>query len=232
MSNEVPTRPAKSLRDDPTLGVVFRLTPVPLGIGRVSDGEILFANDSMRALLGLPMEGHIDLKSPDLYVNLDERSRLLAALEKDKYVANFEAHLRKADGTPLWASVSAEYLTFAGEPAVFCAIYDVRDLHPAAGRARHAAAHLDRSLPPRLAELAGQELLRKHQDLLAEELVKEHQRGEELRRTRDDLQRANERFRNTIEWAPVPIAITSKSTGRVMYANGRFARMYGLSSGD
>src|SRR5260370_15400335 len=50
-----------------------------------------------------------------------------------------------------------------------------------------------------------------------------------LRRALDELQRANDCFRVIVEFLPVPIAITRKATGKVMYANDHFAALYGLT---
>src|SRR5260370_24389059 len=50
-----------------------------------------------------------------------------------------------------------------------------------------------------------------------------------LRRALGERQRANGCFRVIVEFLPVPIAITRKATGKVMYANDHFAALYGLT---
>ncbi len=55
---------------------------------------------------------------------------------------------------------------------------------------------------------------------------------ERVRQRTADLEKANEQIKVIAERVPVPIAITSKATGKVMYANDHLANLYGLASKD
>jgi PAS domain S-box-containing protein len=219
MSDEKRTRPEQLQENEAVLQVVLRATPVPLGISRAADGRVLFANEHLRTAFGLPADGTINVKSPDLYCDKHDRDRLLAALEKDRFLANFEVQLRKTDGSPWWAAVSAEYLTFGGEPAVFAAFHDITGRKLEEEQARRLAMTLERRVRARTEELenSNAELARANRELTS---------------ARDQLQLANERFRVIAEWIPVPIAITSRATGQVIYNNDHHARMYGLTHGS
>jgi|GEM_PF-3705920 len=199
-------------RSETILQTVLRAIPVPVSITRAADGKFLYANEHHRSTFGLPIEGSIDLKTPEMYCHPEDRGKLLAELENNKYLANFEVELKKIDGTTLWAAVSAEYLTYEGEPALFCAFHDITERKRGEERARQLAEELERRVCARTAAL--------------------EKSNEELRRARDDLQQANERFSLITQWIPVPIAITRKATGKVIYANDHMAALFGLTHGS
>jgi len=193
---------------DLALQVILRTTPVPLAITRVSDGTILFANEQVRTTFGLPSDGRIDIKSAELYCDPEDGKRLLAALEWDGYVANCEVQVYKTDRTPRWVALSAAYLTYGGETAVFTAFHDITERKERSKELEERTAALEQAN----ADLA--------------------QTVKQLKAIRDLFEGVNERFASIIGFIPVPIAIARRSTNEVMYANDHFAVMYGLARGS
>src|SRR5207249_3971258 len=105
--------------------------------------------------------------------------------------------LKRADGTLWWASVSAAYLSYQGEPAVFAAFHDVTESKQRIEELKRRTAQLVRT-------------------------------DAALQRARDEHQQ----LADVIEFLPVAVAITNKSTGVVLYANDHHAKLYGFEHGS
>ncbi|WP_341530345.1 PAS domain S-box protein [Nostoc sp. UHCC 0302] len=72
------------------------------------DGLIIDANQRGAEILGFTSAADLIDKyfTTDLYVNPDDRTRMLAELEKDGEVRNFEVALRRLDGSLVWVLLS------------------------------------------------------------------------------------------------------------------------------
>jgi PAS domain S-box-containing protein len=62
-----------------------------------------------------------------VYVRPDERDALVAQFERAGRVDGFEVQLRRADGSTLWALISAQPITFHGQPAMLTAVTEISD---------------------------------------------------------------------------------------------------------
>ncbi len=121
--------------------------PVPLLMTRRADGTILYANRSLLQEFfpdgGDPVGGH----AGDYYVLPEDRRRLIAAVDRDGQVANFETRLRRPDGSVFWALMSIVATTFRGEPVLIAGINDIttqRAAREELQRAREAAEQASR----------------------------------------------------------------------------------------
>jgi PAS domain S-box-containing protein len=77
---------------------------VPVGLYRTtSDGEILDANSALLEMFGYPdLETIRTANVKNIYVNLADRERLAALLERQGIVRDYEAQFRRYDGTVIW----------------------------------------------------------------------------------------------------------------------------------
>ena len=67
------------------------------------EGQILDCNDACARLFGYPSrEALMATSMADRYVDASDRDRLTARLRAETTLANFESHMRKKDGTPIW----------------------------------------------------------------------------------------------------------------------------------
>ncbi|MBD1924655.1 AAA family ATPase [Microcoleus sp. FACHB-831] len=107
--------------------IIAQTSPTALVISRISDGVILYANPRFGSTFGLLSEEVIGCKSPNLYYNPADRQGLLDGLAKNGYVQNYELRAKKADGTLIWVSLSAQPLTFNGEQTMLSALHDISD---------------------------------------------------------------------------------------------------------
>jgi len=101
--------------------------PIPMGITRVSDGKILYANRHFGPAFGLSTEALVGYEALAFYYDPADRQKLLTALSKDGYLSHYEMHLKKADGTPFWVIASLQTLTFNGASAILAGFYDITE---------------------------------------------------------------------------------------------------------
>jgi len=95
--------PASRGRKEPGIG------DLPLPVGRTTpDGRVLYANQALAEVLGYPTPEDLQsVSAPDLYVDPADRSRFRTVLDETGVVREYECRLRRADGDPIWASLSA-----------------------------------------------------------------------------------------------------------------------------
>ncbi len=118
---------------------VSETTPIPIIIGRVSDGLIVYANQHLHTTFGYSPEDMLGRVSPELYYDTSDRQKLLNTVIQNGCLRNYELRLKKADGTPFWGALSAETLVFNGELTTLAAFFDITDL-------KHAEAQIKASL--------------------------------------------------------------------------------------
>jgi PAS domain S-box-containing protein len=82
---------------------------VPVGLFRSNpDGQILEANPALIQMFGYPDRGTLlAVNVADMYVHAEDRRRWQLLLEREGSVRDFEAQLRRHDGTMLWGRVTA-----------------------------------------------------------------------------------------------------------------------------
>lgn len=74
--------------DQPDLFALGEASPIPLLVSKASDGEILYANDSVASLVGLSADKLIGRHSPEFYADTEDRQILVDALSRDGRIAN------------------------------------------------------------------------------------------------------------------------------------------------
>jgi diguanylate cyclase (GGDEF)-like protein/PAS domain S-box-containing protein len=77
---------------------------VPVGLYRSTrGGQLLDANPALVEMLGyLDRETLLETTTANLYVDAEDRGRLLALLERDRVVRGFEVRFRRRDGNVIW----------------------------------------------------------------------------------------------------------------------------------
>ena len=95
---EARTRELRSLFDGMPVGL-YRTTP---------EGQILDANPAMVQMLGYPDRESLMAVSPaDLYLDPGDRHRWQKIMEREGIESNFEAQMRRRDGTIFWQKITA-----------------------------------------------------------------------------------------------------------------------------
>ncbi|HLO78323.1 MAG TPA: ATP-binding protein [Magnetospirillum sp.] len=115
--------------------------PVPVVMTRMSDQRLLFANQQVRDLLA--GEAPLGTSTREFYADPDDRDRLLAELEAKGHVRNFEAALKRADGSTFWGLISAVPTVFRNEPVLTAGVYDITDRRRTEEELKEAKEHAE-----------------------------------------------------------------------------------------
>jgi len=93
---------------------LFEGAPVGLVQSR-TDGRMLAANPAAARIWGYPdVASFLRINSRELYTDPEDRGRLMAILESEDTVHNFEIHGRRGDGTLAWVNASVRRMRDAG----------------------------------------------------------------------------------------------------------------------
>ena len=107
----------------------FHSSPASITITRVSDGKFLEVNKGYTKLFGYTREESIGKTVVDLSIfkNLEDRAKLVYAMNKYGYINNFETKLRRKDGKILDILNFARKIKLQGEEYILSVIYDVTE---------------------------------------------------------------------------------------------------------
>lgn len=133
-----------SLRDaEERSRAIVEASPIPIVITRITDGQVLYANQHVGPLLGLPQESILGSATPDFYYDPADRPKILAELQQHGFVGQRELQLKRADGSPAWVSLSVKPMVFAGDKALFVGLLDISPIKRVEEELRHAKVAAD-----------------------------------------------------------------------------------------
>jgi PAS domain S-box-containing protein len=98
--------------------------PLPIVIARISQPEILFANELATETFGLRIGPH---PMRTVYLDPADRRRLIELLFRDGRVDGFEVQLRRADDTIMWALLSARAIMIGGQLSMLVTTTDITE---------------------------------------------------------------------------------------------------------
>ena len=101
--------------------------PAPVWMVEVGTGRILYASPSAAALFGMPWPAPEDLNVHDFYVDPQDRADLMARLQRDGWMENYEVQLKRSDGTSFWVSSNSNLVAFDGREAVISCMADMTE---------------------------------------------------------------------------------------------------------
>ncbi|MDD2059181.1 EAL domain-containing protein [Pseudomonas sp. GD03860] len=109
----------------------FHASPDGLLLSRQSDGLLIEVNEGFCRLTGFDSHASLDQTSLDLgmWVDLNERRRLLQMLQKDGFVRDFSCHIRRSDGQIRLCELSARPLPIAGVDCMLTIARDITERH-------------------------------------------------------------------------------------------------------
>ncbi len=92
-----------------------------------SQGEIIFANQSLLNLFKSTEENFVGRMSKEFYAHEEQRTLIMSELQKNNAVKDTSVLLKRDDGSHFWASLSFAMSEYAGEDCYFCWFYDVTE---------------------------------------------------------------------------------------------------------
>ena len=109
----------------------FHASPDGLLLSRQSDGLLLEVNEGFCRLTGYDLNPTIDQTSLDLgiWVDLNERKRLVEQLNRDGFVRDFTCHIRRSDGQIRLCELSARPLPITGVDCMLTIARDITERH-------------------------------------------------------------------------------------------------------
>ncbi|CCG41264.1 sensor domain-containing diguanylate cyclase [Magnetospirillum molischianum] len=170
ITTEVPALPLESdpsfeslLLTDERLRAFNETVPAGILIVAVEDGRVLFSNRFFNEVLGFEGAGILGHGWRELFVDHDDRERMLVTFIEQGEVRNFELRLRRPDGRLVWGLVSLSEIPIRGEDLLLFAFVDISALKEAEEEIRRLANH---------DALTGLRTLRSFRDLVEEALVR------------------------------------------------------------
>lgn len=124
--------------------VISETVPIPILISSLADGTVLYGNESLGQTFGLPIQDLIGRQTPDFYFDPADRRLLMERLKREGMLRDYELHVKKFDGTPFWVLVSMRRLTFAAQPALLAAFYDVTERKQTEAKMQQALNEIER----------------------------------------------------------------------------------------
>ena len=100
--------------------------PLPIVITRINQPEVLFVNELASITFGLQLGPQPDAIR-DAYVDPADRRLLVERLCSEGRVDGLEVRLRRTDGTPMWALLSARGIVIGGQLAMLTTVTDVSE---------------------------------------------------------------------------------------------------------
>lgn len=109
----------------------FHASPDGLLLSRQSDGLLIEVNDGFCRLTGYDFNPGFDQTSLDLgiWVDLNERRRMLDLLNRDGFVRDFSCHIRRSDGQIRLCELSARPLPIGGVDCMLTIARDITERH-------------------------------------------------------------------------------------------------------
>ncbi|CAK9892534.1 MULTISPECIES: EAL domain-containing protein [Pseudomonas] len=109
----------------------FHASPDGLLLSRQSDGLLIEVNEGFCRLTGYDTHMSLDHTSLDLgiWVDLNERRRLLEMIQRDGFVRDFSCHIRRSDGQIRLCELSARPLPIAGVDCMLTIARDITERH-------------------------------------------------------------------------------------------------------
>ena len=119
----------------------FRISPDSININRLSDSVYLEINEGFTTLTGYTAEDVLGKTSTEIniWVNLEDRQRLIQGLREHGEVTNLEAPFRLKDGRVRIGLMSARILEVNGETCILSITRDIHDSKLAEAEIRRQA---------------------------------------------------------------------------------------------
>ena len=106
--------------------VLFETAPIGIGIAKL-DGQILDTNQYMYQLTGYSADEFDSLNAADLYEDISQRGRLIQLLLKTGSVRDFEAQMKKKDGSLFTALLNVDLIQSEGKVRTLAIIRDISE---------------------------------------------------------------------------------------------------------
>jgi len=119
---------------------VFKTVPIPLLVVRL-DGTIVETNDAAVRFMGATQQALGIRSVNEFYVDPNDRTAFLTAIQRDQQVSNFETQVRLADGSIRSVLLSGMVVEIGGLKHIVSSVVDITERKAAEERMWRAASH-------------------------------------------------------------------------------------------
>jgi len=130
-------------RSEQSIRALFAAAPIAMVLVRSEDSTVLFGNKRCAEMFGYSLEELQGKKSPDYYVDLKVRERVLGRVLAEGQIDGEVVEMRRRNGETFWALLSARAIEFEGAPALLAGITDITAQKRLEERLRELAMHDD-----------------------------------------------------------------------------------------
>ena len=109
------------------LRLMIQMSPFPIIISRLKDDQLMLINSKAGDLLGLDVKHPGRFKTSDCFADPSNRNDLLAKLEKNPVIDDFEILAKPRKGDPFWLLLSARVIDFEHEIALYMAFQNITE---------------------------------------------------------------------------------------------------------
>jgi len=122
------TQAVETMRESEALfRAISESTPILMILTQSLDGVISFANSTSRDQLGIDAQELVGHRLREFMMHPEDEDRLVAKLETDGQVKNYEMQVRTMIGEGLWVSASIHPLSLGGNESLLTTLYDISD---------------------------------------------------------------------------------------------------------
>jgi len=101
--------------------------PYPVIVNSVEDQILLYVNSRAQDLFGFVGDGVSDTDPSDFVIESKDVDNIRATLQTDSQLTDYEARLKKGDGSEFWASLSGIRFRFHDKLATYLSIRDITE---------------------------------------------------------------------------------------------------------
>jgi PAS domain S-box-containing protein len=122
-------RAAQVLREsEERFRVIAETSPVGIGVVELNPSrKFLFVNPAYERAFGYQPGELLGLSAPEVYADIRERDQIIEILRVNKMSADYDAKLKRKDGSIFYARCSARPITFRGRPALLGPFIDITE---------------------------------------------------------------------------------------------------------
>ena len=120
---------------------LLQLAPLPIVIVTLPDNRVTYANERALAQFNTTTADLNALKVQDLYVNPQERDRLMQALQLHDSVRDWEVKLKDMQGREFWALLSCQRMVLGRRDCILSAVNNIDERKRVQEELRHRAFH-------------------------------------------------------------------------------------------
>lgn len=118
-------------------------SPIAVLVTAVGDGQVLYANHELAAMLRSTPGELLARRSVDFYADPSQRARIIERIRREGLAREEELLIKRPDGSSFWGMLSAQPTVFDGHQAFLCGIVDMTEHKNSEARVRSVLRTLE-----------------------------------------------------------------------------------------